>query len=69
MRHFILFQYTVAMITAQFVMETHVDMECGLGVKVAALPCESVLLVNIITNILQDLAQVLTAGHCCNAFL
>lgn len=38
-------------------------MEGRLGVKVTALSGESVLLVNIITHILQDLAQILTAGH------
>lgn len=53
----------------QLVIETHIDMECRLGIKVAALPGESVLLVNIITNILQYLAQVLTTRHrCCTFF-
>lgn len=44
-------------------------MECRLGVKVAALPGESVLLVNIITNVLQYLAQVLASRHRCCTFL
>ena len=38
-------------------------MKRGLGVKVAALPGESVLLVNVIANVLQYLAQVCSAGH------
>lgn len=49
--------------TGLFVNDTHIDMECRLGVKVAALPGESVLLVNVVTNILQYLAQVLTTRH------
>lgn len=44
-------------------------MKCRLGVKVAALPGESVLLVNIVANILQYLAQVLTTRHRCCTFL
>lgn len=44
-------------------------MECRLGVKVTALPGETVLLVNIVTNILQYLAQVLTTRNsCCTLF-
>lgn len=43
--------------------KTHINMEGRLGVKVTALSGESVLLVNIITHILQYLAQILTAGH------
>lgn len=33
--------------------ESHIDMECRLGVKVTALPGEPVLLVNVVTDILQ----------------
>lgn len=54
---------------AQLIRETYIDMEGRLGVKVAALPSKSVLMVNIITNILQDLAQVLTPRHCHCTFL
>lgn len=44
-------------------------MECRLGVKVAALAGEAVLLVNVIANILQYLAQVLPTRYCGCTFL
>lgn len=52
----------------QLVFETHIDMERRLGVKVTALTGESVLLVDVITNILQYLAQVLSTRYCCCTF-
>lgn len=44
-------------------------MEGRLGVKIAALSGESVLLVDVITDVLQYLAQVLTTRDgCCTLF-
>lgn len=43
--------------------DTYVDMESGLRVEVTSLSGESVLLVNVVAYILEDLTQVLPPGH------